>query len=67
MTDLEIIKVLQRLEQQTKVAIDLVRAGSMRHDPSIRQTPNTFTVGDFVVTDKHWVSCQSCTPKSNEP
>lgn len=61
----EIIERLERLKRQVDSAIDMVKTGPMfpigkeyRHN---HDTPRTFEIGDFIVTDRHWDGC--CGPR----
>lgn len=56
-TTQEILAQLERLEVQVKMAKNLVFSGNlvtMSKADSFTTSPNTFRVGDFVVTDMMW-------------
>ena len=61
-TTAEILAQLERIEVQVKLAKGLVESGQMVDDPSIPRIPNTFQIGDFVVTDMFWTK-NTCGPK----
>lgn len=50
----QFIVKLQRLEAQVRNAIDYLKSGApvFTNDPTPFETPNTFIIGDFVITDK---------------
>jgi hypothetical protein len=71
----EIIDRLERLKRQTDMAIEMVRRGPnfavAQHlwDYRSSDTPRTFQVGDFIVTDRHWTKCGpfGCAPDATKP
>jgi len=64
MSDKDIIERLNRLEMQARVAKETIQLERRDARFVVNETPNTFEVGDFIVTDRQWTKCgpRGCTP-----